>query len=133
MKRLIFVCLLMTCSASWAEWKFTGSTKSGSYTAYHEKSTIRKNGSIVKMWIMWDFSVIQTDTLGDKYLSQKVLVAYDCRSETSAAISIVQFSDSMGNGVVVYTGSRKENALDWTPVVPNSIDEAEWQIACGKK
>lgn len=133
MKRLLFVVLMMTCSVSWAEWRITDFTSDGRYAAYHDKSTKRKNGAIVKMWLMRDYSEVLTDAEGKKYQSVKTLFSYDCKSETTALISIIEYSGSMGSGKVVWSGTRKEHEFEWAPIVPGTISEQEWKIACGKK
>jgi hypothetical protein len=45
---------MLTCSLSWAAWEKTGTIVDGDEVSvyYFDKSTIRKNGVIVKMWIM---------------------------------------------------------------------------------
>jgi len=99
MKRLLFVVLLMTCSASWAEWQLC--TGDATMLVYCDKSTIRKNGAISRMWDMTDYSSVQTNSSGGRYMSEKSLAAYNCRDETNALISLVQYSGSMGQGNTV--------------------------------
>jgi hypothetical protein len=131
MKRLPFVLLMMTCSVSWAEWEISANFDNGE-TGYHDRATIRRNGAIAKMWIMHDYPVVQTDN-GDRYKSDKVQFAYDCRSETFVLISSIRYSDSMGAGDVVYSSTRTESQWKWRPIVPESVGELRWKIACGKK
>ena len=135
MKRLLFVALMMTCSASWAAWEIVGTTshrKGGETTHYHDISTVRGNGVIVKMWTMQDYSLAITKANGDRYKSAKALYAYNCKEETEAIISLLQNSDSMGTGDVVYSISLEESELKWAPIVPQSSGETSWEIACGK-
>jgi hypothetical protein len=130
MKRLIFVLLIMTCSVSWADWKF--SVESDTFTDYFDKSTIRRNGSIAKMWIMRDYSEVQTGS-DESYKSAKILMSYNCRNETAAVASMIYYSESMGTGDPVWTGTIKERWLEFSPISPGSVDKANWKIACGKK
>jgi hypothetical protein len=122
MKRLIFVMFMITCSVSWAEWNFTGRMEDGA-VYFHDKSTIRKNGVKRKMWIM----VNQTDG------STKALKVYNCNSEEFSIAALTLYSGSMGAGKVGTSISFKENEQSWEPVIPDSIVELEWKIACGKK
>jgi hypothetical protein len=135
MKRLLMVCLMMTCSVSWAEWEFSvvGESDDFEITYYSDKSTIRRNGDIVKMWSLKEYSVMQKTFNGVNYKSSKVLNSYNCKYESSTQVSIVHYSNSMGNGNVVYTVTFKESELEWEPYVPGSLGQVLWKIACRKK
>lgn len=129
MKRLIFVALLMTCSLSWAEWELT--QVNDTEIIYHKKSSIRRNGAIAKMWTMTDFPKEQLGS-GKPYKSQITQFSYDCKSETVKIITSTVYSDSKGEGVAVSSYLDKDNLLSWEPVIPGSLGETEWKIACGK-
>jgi len=131
MKRLLFVALLMVCSASWAEWEMTGETDE--LTHYHDRSTIQINGVTSQMWVMYDFREVQTDPDGDKYKSVKSLLAFNCKYETLAMVSVLQYSGSLGTGDVVLSDTFKEDEWIWDRIVPNTLVKIEWEIACGKK
>jgi hypothetical protein len=133
MKRLLFVVLMMSCSVAWADWEFTGESNGGAIRHYHDKSTLRRDGVIAKMWTMNNFSREQENTADKMYSSSKSLVAFNCKNEGSAVVSIVQYSGSMGDGAVVWTAARKDTALEWGPIVPESVLEKFWKIGCQKK
>ena len=131
MKRLLFVALLMVCSASWAEWEMTGETDE--LTHYHDRSTIQINGLTAQMWVMYDFREVQTDPDGDKYKSVKSLLVFNCKYETLAMVSVLRYSGSLGTGDVVLSDTFKEDEWIWDRIVPNTLVKIEWEIACGKK
>ena len=131
MKRLLFVVIMMTCSASYAEWEVYGA--SDEFKAYVDLETIRKNGAIVKIWELQNFSVIQRDTDGKKYKSSKIYIANDCKSEMRAITSLINYEDEFGAGEVTYSISVQEKDWNWRAIVPGSIGKGLWQIACGKK
>jgi hypothetical protein len=131
MKRLLFVVLMTFCSLSWAEWEITGRTKKGTF--YYDKSTIRIESPIAKMWAMMDFSEELTNSSGERSKSQKVFRVANCKEQTVTTNSIIQFSDSMGEGNVVSTYTIKEGEWTWQPISPGSIAETEWKIMCGKR
>jgi hypothetical protein len=138
MKRILFVLLMMTFSISWAGWEIVGTSshpeaKGGETTHYHDISTVRGNGVIVKMWTMQDYSLARTKANGNTYKSAKALYAYNCKEETEAIISLLQNSDSMGAGSVVYSISLEESKLNWSPIVPESSGEKSWKVACSKE
>lgn len=134
MKRLLVVALMMVCSVSWAEWELC-SPSSGDemITVYCDKSTIKRNGSILRMWELTNSSKARTDSLGNRFMSYKSLMAYNCREETVATISLVFYSGLSGEGNVVWSGTRQERELKWEPIVPGTNGENLWKIACGKK
>lgn len=135
MKRLIFAVFMMICSVSWAKWELIGEAGDNDeiHLVYVDKSTIRKNGVIAKIWILKDYSSMQTESTGDRYKSAKVLNAYNCREETSALISLIDYSGSEGEGNVTYSLAIQEKEWVWRPVAPGTSGEAKWKIACGKK
>ncbi len=121
------------CSVSYAGWEFTTVTSDGEFIDYHDKSTIRKKGSIAKMWVMRDFSAAQIFSEGKTYQSSKMMSAFDCKEDTVASISIIWYSGALGDGSVVSTHTIKDSEREWHPIVPGSVDAASWKIACGKK
>jgi len=133
MKRLLFVVLLMVCSVSWAEWEFLSKSSDGEQKVYVNKSTIRKNGAISRMWVLTDFSQVQTNAGGERYMSDMTLTVYNCRDETVEIVSLVEYSGSMGQGNVVEAHTWQEREWKWEPNVPGSFGETLWKIACGKK
>jgi len=134
MKRLFFVVLMMVCSVSWAEWELCGSSGSGDKNASYfcDTSTIRRNGAISQMWKITNYTKVQTNARGDRYMSAKVLKAYNCREETNARISLIHYSESMGAGDVVWSNKRQESEWKWNPVTGTEMQTA-WEIACGRK
>jgi len=134
MKRLFFVVLMMVCSVSWAEWELCGSSGSGDKNASYfcDTSTIRRNGAISQMWKITNYTKVQTNARGDRYMSAKVLKAYNFREETNARISLIHYSESMGAGDVVWSNKRQESEWKWNPVTGTEMQTA-LEIACGRK
>lgn len=131
MKRLLFIVLLMVCSASWAGWEMTG--EADGLTHYHDKSTIQINGVTAQMWAMYDFPEVQTNADGDSYKSVKSLLAFNCKYETLTMTSVLQYSGPSGTGDVVLSDTFKESEWVWDRIVPNTLVKIESDIACGKK
>ena len=85
MKYLTSLLLLMTCSGAWAEWEKTTHIGEQTSTYYHDKSSIKATGGIIKMLSMIDFSVAKNLKSGASYESVKRLDGYDCKYETMAS------------------------------------------------
>ncbi len=131
MKRLLFAVLMTVCSVSWADWERTG--KVDEFTHYHDKSTVQINGTTAQMWVMYDFPEMRTNTDGGRYKSAKSLLAFNCKYETLAMISVLQYSGSLGTGDVVLSDTFNESEWIWDRIAPGTPLKVEWDIACGKK
>jgi len=128
MKKLLMgLMLLVTAGAASAEWTIAGGNDQ--FVQYVDRATIRRNGNLVKMWVLSDLKTVQTDA-GDSYLSSKAQQEYDCKEEKSRTLAFTWLSGQMGNGKVVYANSDPRK---WSPIQPGSVRETQWKIACGKK
>ena len=132
MKYLTLLLLLMTCSGAWAEWEKTTHVGEQTSTYYHDKSSIKATGGIIKMLSMIDFSVAKNLKSGASYESVKRLDGYDCKYETMAQITATYFSGSMNSGNIVFSYTVKNSELEWEPISSASLGEKYWKIACGK-
>ena len=129
MKRLLLgLMLLVTAGAATAEWTSVG--EDDALIVYVDIGTIRRNGNLVKMWDMLDHKTVQTDA-GGSYLSGKTQQEYDCKEEKVRRLAYLWFDGKMGRGKVVYSNGNVKD--EWRPISPDSVSEALWKIACGKK
>jgi hypothetical protein len=127
MKKTFLMLLLAAMSTgAMAEWvRIDGTDK---HTTYTDPSAIRRDGNIVKMWMMIDYRVLQVESLGD-FRSRKVLFEYDCAGERYRSNALVFYQEQMGIGKTVFS---RENVGRWEPVEPASRAENWFKIACGK-
>jgi hypothetical protein len=128
MKRIVFSVLMTICSISWAEWEITGETDDR--IDYHDRSTIRRNGKIAKMWTLSEYHSIQTDNTGARYKSDKTFWAFNCIEGTKSIIALLQYSGSMGRGKTVWSMNKQENDLMWEVIPPGSAGAVMFKIAC---
>lgn len=126
------MCLLTIISNSaLAEWAYVGSADD--FDTYADKTTIRKNGNLVKMWGLRDYKTVQknaNDAEGKEYLSIAYQQEYNCDEEQSRPLSLSYYSKNMGDGSVVY--SQVYTGI-WQPSVPRSVGQSIWIVACGVK
>ena len=129
MKRLLLITLLLLSSGpAYAEWMSLGESESGT-TVYADPATMRREGDLVKMEVLFDFKTIQTKA-GVSYLSAKAQMEYDCAEQRFEGLAVMYFSGNMGNGNLLDRSSGKGK---WLRVSPGSLDQALWKLACGKK
>lgn len=129
MKRICLLALLTIISNSaFARWEYsTGNETSSSYV---NPSTIRKAAKKVKMWVLNDYVTPISLLENSSHLSIKSQDEYDCKDEMHRTLASYFFTGHMGTGEMIY--SLVEPA-DWAPVIPDSVGEHNWAIACGKR
>ena len=130
MKRLLLVTLLMLSNGpAYAEWVKVGDGDEAGKTVYVDPATIRRNRNLVTMWQFYDYKTVQT-VAGIGFLTVKEQWEFDCAEERSRVLALKEFSGNMGNGTVVYTNSQVGK---WLPVMPGSMSQTVWKVACDKK
>jgi surface-adhesin protein E len=125
---LLITLLVLSSGPAGAEWVAIGSTDDG-MTAYADPDTIRRKGEMVKMWSLFDFQIMQY-VEGIPSLSKKGHSEYDCAEERLRLLALEEYSGNLGKGKVVYSDAIEQ---PWKPVVPRSVDQALWKLACDKK
>ena len=113
---------------SYAAWQFLGATSDG--TAYLiDPSTKKSKGQLIEMHTMQNLRSARLVN-GQKFRSAVGQTLYNCSDRTSATTLIRQFSGELGEGKVVSSFKQKPNEIIWDAILPNTILEKEWQIAC---
>jgi hypothetical protein len=125
---LLITLLLLSSGPAYAEWMSLGESDAGT-TVYADPATMRREGDLVKMEVLFDFKTIQTKA-GVSYLSAQAHMEYDCAEQRFGGHAVMYFSDNMGRGTLRDRSSAKGK---WLPVSPGSLDHALWKLACGKK
>jgi hypothetical protein len=129
MKRLLlFILLVLNSGPAYAEWVKVRDGDGAGKTVYVDPTTIRRNSNLVKMWQFYDYKSVQT-VGGVRFLSAKEQWEFDCVEERSRVVALKEFSGNMGSGTVVYTNSQVGK---WIPVMPGSIGQTVWKVACSK-
>ncbi len=132
MIRLPFIALtllVLSSGPAYAEWvKVSDSDETGK-TVYVDSATIRRNSNLVKMWQFYDYKTVQT-VGGNRFLTAKEQWEFDCAEERSRVVARKEFSGNMGSGTMVFTNSEVGK---WIPVIPGSIGQTVWEVACGKQ
>jgi hypothetical protein len=129
MKYLFFFAfLILSIDPVYAEWVQVSESDEAGRTVYVDPSTIRRNSNLVKMWQVNDYKTVQT-VGGVRFLTAKEQWEFDCAEARSRVVALKEFSGNMGTGTVVFTNSQVGR---WLPVMPGSLGQTVWKIACGK-
>lgn len=101
--------------------------ESDGMTGYANPFSIRRNSERASMWELFDFNSRQTHESGENYVSVKHQAEYDCEKNRYRTLSIVYHPENMGDGAPVFEDGKRKK---WEPVMPGSVDEILWGIAC---
>ncbi len=130
MARLFLITLLLLSSSPvYAEWVKVSDSDEAGKTVYVDPATIRRTSNLVKMWQFYDYNTVQT-VGGFRFLTVEEQWEFDCAEDRGRVVALKQFSGNMGSGTMVFTNSQIGN---WVPVMPGSISQTVWKVACGKK
>jgi hypothetical protein len=130
MTRLLLIILLFLSSGpAYAEWVEVVGAGHDQYTLYADPTTVRRKGNMVKMWELSDYKTIQASA-GKSYLSYKGQNEYNCTEEQMRILARAEYSGSMGAGETVDSNTDPGK---WFPVMPGTVSQALWELACNKR
>ena len=130
MKKILILLLLMVSTSVFAEWTEVNGNKDAGLTTYVDYGTIKNQNNKVKIWTLYDYKRVQ-QVEDSRFLSSVTHTEYNCEEETSRMLDVYWYSGNMRNGEIVWssTNIKKETVS----IIPESIDEGNFNIACGKK
>ncbi|WP_293009197.1 surface-adhesin E family protein [Nitrosomonas sp.] len=127
MIKLLALAMILISTNAMAEWTKVGeSDLRGGFTAYADLTSISKVGDRAKMWALFDYQTVQKSS-GVEYLSEIIRRDYDCKQKQMRKLAYKFFSWNMEGGDLIRSYNQPQK---WVPVPPDSVDEAEWKIAC---
>lgn len=128
---LIFSLLVASQSLSeapaFAEWLLIdGNDKA---TVYFDSETIKRNGELVRVWIVDDLKTARTRGF-KTFLSVRAQEEHDCAKERFRLVAVEQFAGGMGTGDVIY---QKSGESAWAPIQRGTLAQSVWKFVCKKK
>jgi hypothetical protein len=130
MKRLLLTILLfLSGNPAYANWVAVGGKVEAEMGAYADPVTMRREGDLVKMEVLFDFKTRQTKA-GVSYSSANAQMEYDCAEQRFRGLAVMYFSGNIGSGNFL---DRSSGKVKWLPVSPGSLDQTLWKVACSKK
>lgn len=131
-RRLALASLLaVVCGSAAAEWISVAiHDEPGSFVVYADPATIRRSGNLVKIWEIRNYTAPDVMDTGERYLSAKSQVEYDCAEGRQRSLFQAHFTGAMGNGNVVW---MRSNPGEWFPLPPGSMGEIASKFACRKR
>ena len=128
MLKLILALLLTVASVNAnAEWQSLYSDDN--FSIYADSSTLTRNGDLATMWTLYDFKVADNIPAGNQSQSEKTQKEYNCKKREFRQLRTALYSGNMGKGTVL---SDNQRVAEWMTFQKGSLNELEWQAACGK-
>ena len=125
MKTAVTMLILSTSTAAYAGWVKFG--ENARMVSYYEPVKTSSPGPVT-IWVLYDYKTEQeSPRSGRRYHSQKGQQEVDCDGHRSRTVFFTWHADQMGEGAVVYTGSR---ARSWEPDSPLSFARALSSEVC---
>ena len=123
--------LFLSSVPAHAEWRpISHAEGAGGFTIYVDPATVRRQGDLVKMLVLYDFRFVQT-IKSKSYLSATWQQQFDCSEHRSRHLAYKYYSNNMGHGNVMFAGDDEGNK--WSQVAPRSAAAILWNMVCGKE
>ena len=122
-KVLLIVLTFFTSSSVWANWVLVGETHEAKF--FIDYSTIRKEGSLSKVWQMTNLN----ERGSDGEMSVRTRNEYDCKEERRRIIDISTHTGVTAQGRTLLSDSSPGA---WTYIAPKTINEMILKIICNK-
>jgi hypothetical protein len=103
----------------------------GLQTLYVDPDAILREGNLVTMRQLIDFKWMQGSARGPtRFMSTETHKQFDCAEKRLRLLAFTEFSRDMGTGVAAGGYVDRDN---WLSIEPDSINQALWEFACGRK
>ena len=103
----------------------------GLQTVYVDPDSIRRDGNQVMILQLIDFKWMQGSARGPtRFMSTETHKQFDCMGKRLRLLAFTEFSQRMGTGISADGYVDKGN---WLSIDPDSINQALWEVACGRK
>lgn len=128
MKTIAAVVLALLSGSVMADWELIGNTNGN--TTKINKSSIRKQGNVVRIWTMQDYADPLPMGNGRIANSSKILIENNCKEESYRYVSGIFYGEHNGSGMVVLSDDKPDPFL---AITPGTINETLWNAACKNK
>lgn len=119
--------LLLSGKTAYGAWvSVDGKTEEGE-TVYVDSATIHRNGDVVSLWVLIDFTTTQTVPM-PSYLSVKSHREIDCGEAHIRLLASTAFSGNMGTGEALYSYANPKD--EGIPIEAGSVAQTLWKVFC---
>ena len=131
---LLITPLFLSTVPAYAEWVAIDKKyqSPGLQTVYIDSATIRREGHLVTLMILVDWTWMQGNRSPSRFSSTKITRQFDCAEKSLRSLAFTDYYGHMGTGRPT-GGSGYTSEGHWVPVEPESLNQGLWEVACGKQ
>ena len=97
-----------------AQWKLQSENDTNTY--YIDYSRIKTEGKYKSMWYLNNQKSPQTNSSGQQYKSTMSKIIIDCQASRMQQVALFNYSEQMGDGVIIWSNSRSLQESEWGAV-----------------
>ncbi len=128
MRFVLTVLSMLAAAPAWAEWVKV--SESDLAVWYLDPATIRKDGSLRRVWRIKDHHKHQVSS--DGIASYRNLDEYDCKDERFRTIVWSAHSGPMATGVILQSSDNNPYGGTWIYIPPATIEAGWLKFVCSR-
>ena len=130
---LLTLLLTLLHSAAYAEWVAIDHRyqSPGLQTVYIDPDTIRREGNLVTLSALIDWTWMQGNRSPTRFYSTKMTKQFDCAEKRVRTLAATDYYGHMGTGEVIGGGGHTSEG-HWIAIEPGTLNHGLWEAACGK-
>lgn len=126
----VLIFLILNATGAHAQLDSVARSTDGNDIYYVERSSIRREGNVLKLWMFSDKREPEVATNRRIYFSTKAYTFFNCRNSTYRFDALIGYSKNMWQGDVVINDQKNPDPT-WYQVVPGSSLAVIFRYACG--
>lgn len=124
------VLLILNTPMAYAQVTIVARSNDGNESYYVERSSIRREGNVVKFWLFVDNRDPEVATNRKVYFSSKTYTFFNCYNSTYRFATLIAYSKNMWEGAVVVNDQSNPDPR-WFQNVPGTSIAAIFRYICG--
>lgn len=114
-------------------WERIGASTNGVYVLYVDRSTIKLDNGIARLWTLVDYIEPYKSIEGIAVWSTKSLYFYNCLEGKKATVAMYGQNRPMGKGASVFGFELESKEFEWEYVATDTLEYKALAIACSGK
>jgi hypothetical protein len=129
----VLISLILVHGPVRAEWLMIDNRyqSPGLQTVYVDPGSIRREGNLVTISALIDWTWMQGNRSPTRFYSTKLTKLIDCAEMRVRTLTATDYYGHMGTGEVIGGGGHTSES-HWVPIEPGTPNHGFWEAACGK-
>jgi hypothetical protein len=127
MKHALLLSLTLLTSIANAQWQSLGQDAENKITYYVDPSTLRTEGQLRSVWLLYDMKYYTPSEKGKAFRSMRVFRQYECGQDRARTLATDVYRQPMATGELL---EQNEEPSEWSFVRPQTIDAAVSAAVC---